>query len=137
MKKRLLFFFRYLTASRHFRQWRARWLTTQTLLVAALTMGLFATLAWSAPPADANATRAGKESRLAAGVMMQSGPLLRNLLQPAQETPEPNQSPTRTPLPAEYLSNSNQTFGITLGSVVLVCIVLIGVLVLLPRMEER
>jgi hypothetical protein len=148
MKKRLSFIYRYLTASRHFRLWRARWITAQTLMVAGIIAAFWGTMAlsgsYTAAPSLAQADLAGAAA-------MQSGSVLKSLAQEATAqpdaaqdnaaqaaaTPEPNLPPTRTPLPAEYLSNSNQTVGITLASVVLVLIVVGGVLLLLPRREEN
>jgi uncharacterized membrane protein (UPF0136 family) len=156
MKKRLLFFYRYLTGSRHFRLWRQRWITPQTLMVVGITATFMTTLAWSAPPSTATAppapAQAGSGSlqeELSAGASMQSGPVLQNILQQASVTPDsevapqeaaspdPNVRPTRTPLPAEYYANSNQTTGIILASAVLVLIVVIGVLMLLPNRDEH
>ena len=41
--------------------------------------------------------------------------------------------PTNTPLPAEFVSNSQQTIGITFAGAVLVLIVVIGVILFLPK----
>jgi uncharacterized membrane protein (UPF0136 family) len=156
MKKRLHFFYRYLTGSRHFRLWRQRWVTPQTLMVLGITATFLSTLAWSAPLSTAAAPQApvqagsgSLQEGLSAGASMQSGPALQNLLQQASVTPQaeaapqeeaspdPNVRPTRTPLPAEYYANSNQTVGIIVASAVLVLIVVIGVLMLMPRRDEH
>ena len=143
MKKRLVFVYRYLTASRHFRLWRARWITAQTLMVVGIVAAFWGTMALSGPYAPpANPAGGGLAERasnvdLSSAAAMQSGSVVNALLQQQAGTPDPNLPPTRTPLPPEYLSNSNQTVGITLASVVLVLIVVGGVLLLMPLREEN
>ena len=137
MKKRLLFFFRYLTASYHFRLWRRRWLNTQTLMVVGISAVFLGTLAWSAPYSGSETAHPAGRAVVPATAVMQATAVV-----PATSTPEalpadPNAPPTRTPLPAEYLSNGNQTIGITLAAVVLVIIVISGVLLFLPRKDEN
>jgi uncharacterized membrane protein (UPF0136 family) len=144
MKKRLLFLYRYLTASRHFRLWRSRWITAQTLMVLGISVAFMGTLSWAPPAAGSDSTPPARQSAgqfsmdVQVGLNMQSG---MNLLQADTATPEappdPDAPPTRTPLPAEYLTNENQTNGLILASVVLVIIVVIGVLLFMPRPEER
>ena len=150
MKKRLSFLYRYLTASRHFRLWRARWISLQTLLVVGIIAAFWSTLTWSAPIssalehdlAGASGVKGGAMAKVLAEPLVEAQLPIPNTgrqVQPAQQaTPNPELTlqPTRTPLPAEYISNSNETVGITVASVVLVIIVIVGVL-LLPRREEQ
>jgi hypothetical protein len=51
----------------------------------------------------------------------------------AQATPQVRVEPTRTPFPEEFLTNGQQTIGITFAGAVLVLIVVIGVIVYIPR----
>ncbi len=46
-------------------------------------------------------------------------------------------TPTNTPLPPEFIANSQQTIGITFAGAVLVLIVVIGVFVFLPKKVEN
>jgi len=133
MKKRLSFFFRYLTTSRHFRLWRSRWLPPRVLAAVGVMAVFLVVLVWSA-----SAETPPKVSDQRAGMSLKHGVvLIHQQMQATEEAPEaPNQPPTRTPLPAEYISNSGQTFGITLAAVLLVIIVVIGVLLFLPRRDE-
>jgi hypothetical protein len=139
MKKRLLFFYRYLTASRHFRLWRARWITVQSLMVVGLLVAFWGLIASTTPAEPAVPAAAGGGEN--AGLAMNSGAALNELVEqrPALQdaTPDPNQRPTRTPLPPEYYANTNQTDGLIVASVVLVLVVVAGVLILQPRREHR
>ncbi len=112
MPKWLIFLYRYLTAPYRVR----KWLNAQTLMVFLATLVFLAVLIGTIP----------------LSTLGQSGTV-------AQPTPtvDPAAGPTPTPLPAEFLTNSQQTIGITLAGAALVLIVVIGVLVFLPRMEEN
>ncbi len=56
----------------------------------------------------------------------------------AQATPQVRVEPTHTPFPEEFLTNGQQTIGITFAGAVLVLIVIIGVIVYIPRkMDEH
>jgi hypothetical protein len=87
-------------------------------------------------------------SILIAGTMFNSGSapkpnLLTTITVAPQEvtTPSPqvNQDiiePTKTPLPEEYLSNQQQTIGLTLAAAALVLVVVVGVMYAFMRQAE-
>ena len=117
MGKRLKFLYRYFTTSY---RWR-RWINLQMLIVLAASAVFFAALfltaprtAQSQPPPDATATVT------------------------LQITPSPGQqiTPTVTPYPPEFFTNSNQTVGITFVAAVLTLIVLFGTLLFLPKRSD-
>jgi hypothetical protein len=111
MPKRLIFLYRYITAPYRLR----KWFNAQTVVVLLVTLVFLAALIGTMPLS----TFGEREAAL-----------------PAAPTLDPAAGPTLTPLPADFLTNSQQTIGITLAGAVLVLIVVIGVLVFLPRMEE-
>ena len=128
MKKRFQFLVRYFRSSRHFRLWRARWVNLRSLMVVGIAVIFLSTLAWTAPFDHSAAASPDQAAQVSTAVPTDAGQ--------AAETPDPDAPPTRTPLPAEYLSNGSQTIGITLASVVLVIIVVVGVLLFMPRRDE-
>jgi hypothetical protein len=118
MKKNLRFLYRYVTTGR---RWR-RWFNFQTLLLLAVSAVFITTLAWTSPY---SADRDEGSSPQLAGAQQQPTP-----------TDDPEAGPTRTPFPPEYLDNSRQTIGITLGATMLVLIVIIGVLLFIPHKND-
>lgn len=117
MPKRLRFFIRYITAPYRLR----RWLNGQTVVVFLLSALFLTALVWTTPP-DQPAEQVSQAGQSAA-------------VQDATSTPLPG--PTRAvTLSPEYLSNSEQTIGITLVGAVLVLIVVMGVLIFQPRDHE-
>jgi len=112
MRKRLIFLYRYITAPYRLR----KWFNTQTVAVLLVTVAFIFTLVWTAP-----LSTFGQE----------------DLAAQMTQTPAPLGEPAPTPLPAEYLANSQQTIGITLVGALLVLIVVIGVLVYMPRMDHN
>lgn len=112
MPKWLIFLYRYLTAPYRVR----KWLNAQTLIVFLATLVFLAVLIGTMPLSTFGQNSASVQ------------------LTP---TPDPAAGPTPTPLPVEFLTNSQQTIGVTLAGAVLVLIVVIGVLFFLPRMEEN
>ncbi len=49
----------------------------------------------------------------------------------------PSAEVTHTPFPPEYLTNSQETVGITIAGAVIVLIVVIGVIVFMPRKVKK
>ncbi len=45
-------------------------------------------------------------------------------------------TPTHTPFPPEYLHNSDQAVGITLGALAVVIIIIVGALVFMPKHKK-
>lgn len=113
MPRRLVFLYRYFTTPYRLR----KWLNVQTLLVTFVSMVFLAILIWTAPLSSF-----GRHGQ--AGLVR------------ATPTVDPAGGPTVTPLPLEFLTNSQQTIGITLVGALLVLIVVIAVLVFLPQMDE-
>jgi len=112
MPKWVKFLYRYLTAPYRVR----KWFNTQTLAVF-LATAIFLVVLVGTMPLSTFGQQQG-EIRAAATV-------------------DPSAGPTLTPLPEEFLTNSQQTIGITLAGAVLVLIVVIGVLVYLPQVDEN
>lgn len=111
IKKQLRFAYRYLITAR---RWR-KWINTQVVIVLIAAAIFTAALAWStASPANG----AGS---------------LPNSMQTQTVTPKQPAAPTFTPFPPEYLSNAQQTIGITFAGAILVLIVVIGVIVFMPK----
>jgi hypothetical protein len=113
MKKRLRFFYRYISRSRRLRQI----FTLQTMMVLVVAAAVIAVLSATTANEATNQT-------LAAAATLQT------------VTPDPAAGPTRTPLPEEYINNSQVTIGITLGAAVLVLIVVFGVVTYMPKPTE-
>ena len=133
---RAVFLYRFFTQSFRFRRWRRRWVNTQTLFLTLIAAAFVVCLVWATPDSASGSALPGKPAGSPRQAALQ------------QATPEPSQPPeneateavyvppTSTPLPAEYLSNSNQTIGITLSATVLVVVVVAGVLLFMPRRGE-
>jgi hypothetical protein len=119
IKKQLRFLYRYLTTSR---RWR-NWISAQVLIVLAASAIFFTALAWSTP-------RSAIEAQAKVDAV--------NSTSATQSlTPNPSSGPTKTPFPAEYLANGQQTIGITLAGVILVLIVVVGVIVFMPKNGKK
>jgi hypothetical protein len=138
MKKRLRFLYRYVIVSR---RWK-KWLSSQTVIVIVASLAFLSTLAWTAPRASGSQPglpwRAGAEATLQA---MTTTPSPAGLTDgeagaAAVESGDTNATPTPTPLPPEYLTNADQTIGITMAGAVLVLIVLFGAATAMPRHES-
>ena len=112
MPKWLIFIYRYVTAPYRVR----KWFNAQTLVVFLATLVFLAVLIGTMP-----FSTFGKNS-----AAFQVTP-----------TADPSGAPTPTPLPEEFLTNSQQTIGVTLAGAVLVLIVVIGVLVYLPKIDPN
>lgn len=113
MRKRLRYYFRYLTTP-HRVHW---WFNWQNLVILVIIAGFVVGVTATKPHAQAD-TRAG------------------TIQQDALTTLTPEPGPTRAAtLSPEYLANSNQTNGVTLAGALLILIVVIGVLVFMPRQE--
>lgn len=117
LKKQFRFLYRYFTTSR---RWRS-WINTQVLVVLAISAIFIAVLAWSTPSSANNA----------------GSPRLRLAAAAVTHTVNPLASPTPSPFPAEFYTNSQQTIGITLAGVILVLIVVIGVIVFMPKQVKK
>ncbi len=116
IRKQIRFVYRYLTTSR---RWRS-WINTQVLLVLAASIIFIGALAWSTPHA---ANGAGVAAHAASATLTL--------------TLNPSNRLTPTPFPPEYLTNAQQTIGITYAGAVLVLIVVIGVIVYMPKKVEK
>lgn len=111
MRKRLRYYFRYLTTP-HRVHW---WFNWQNLVILVIILGFFVGLSMPKPRSLAD-TRAG------------------TIQQDALTTLTPALGPTRAAtLSPEYQANSEQTIGVTLAGSLLILIVVIGVLVFMPR----
>jgi hypothetical protein len=112
MEKRLKFLYRYFTTSR---RWR-RWLNLQVLLALAASAMFFIALFTSTAPLSAqNDTPAATQAL------------------PQTPSANPQATVTRTPFPPEFLTNSEQTVGITFVAGLLVLIILVGTAMFLPK----
>jgi hypothetical protein len=103
-------------AARFLKLFRKRWVNTQSLLVLGISALFLTSLAWTPPATPLEDVPAGQAALQATEAPGETA------------TADPNARPTRTPLPAEYLTNRNQTIGITLAAAMLVLIVVIGFL---------
>ncbi len=113
MRKRLRYYFRYLTTP-HRVHW---WFNWQNLVILLILVG-FVVGVTSTKPRSLADTRTGA------------------VQQDALTTLTPAPGPTRAAtLSPEYLANSEQTIGVTLAGSLLILIVVIGVLVFMPRHE--
>lgn len=127
MKKRLRFFYRYLTTPN---RWR-RLFNAQNLLVLIVAAVFLAGMIWTKPPALMRAANAATPTP-GAGTETPSV----STATPGVLNPTPGKG-TKTPLPPEYLANADQTIGITLAGAMLVLIVVAGVLMFLPTDARR
>jgi hypothetical protein len=112
MGKRLKFLYRYFTTSY---RWR-RWLNLQVLIVLVASVVFFAALFMTAP-----LSAKSQQPAVTATLSVQQTPTVDLLV-----------TPTITPMPPEFFTNSEQTVGITFVAALLVLIVLIGVMLFLP-----
>jgi hypothetical protein len=126
MLKRLRFLYRYFFSPRRRRQW----MNLQSLMVVGISATFLGSLYMTAPISQTE-----KASRPFQAQATQT--VLPGYPYPAPvvETAAPADQ-RRTPLPEEYLNNANQSIGITLASVVLVMIVVVGALMFIPQREE-
>ena len=132
MQKRLRFLYRYLFGRQ---RWR-RWANMQSLLVIIISSAFLATLYMTAPLSSTernNRSWKVQATSVAAQSMQESTPADAD---PALEE-QPPSSPTRTPLPPEYLYNADQTIGVALAGAILVAIVVVGALMFMPRHEDE
>lgn len=144
MKKQLRFLYRYLVVAR---RWR-RWVNTHTVMAAFISLVFFTTLSWNTPfPSEkprgnaAGAGNAAAQNNLAAAARgvttLQQTPTPDATL--LEETASAVAAPTRTrtPFPAEFYTNADQTAGVTLAGAALVLIVVVGLISFLPKREEE
>lgn len=118
MGKRLKFLYRYFTTSY---RWR-RWINLQMVILLAASALFFAALFLTAPRA-AKSQQPQPEATVTAAL-------------PLTPSPDLQVTPTVTPYPPEFLTNTNQTIGITFVATVLILIVLFGTVFFLPKKSD-
>ncbi len=134
MKKRLRFLYRYFTTSRRWRKW-INTHTVMALVILALFLGI---LAWTAPLSAAALQLDPPRSARQQLSLVSAVNRVAEKAQAATQTPTAalSPSPDHTPLPREYYHTDEQSIGISIGAVVLVLVVAVGLLMFLPRKEE-
>ncbi len=138
MKRQLIFLYRYFTTSR---RWR-RWINAQTVLVLVVSVVFLGALMITAPFANAERPVGPIGGTITAEALSAAAVSHAQVTQPAGTLPtvpilpEALATPTKTPLPPEYLNTDPQTIGISLGALVLVLIVVIGFFSFFHRKED-
>ncbi len=113
IRKRLKFYYRYMTTTN---RWR-KWINAQVMLTLLAAAVFLTALTWTVP----NSARSAQTSQAPALTL----------------TVNPSAGPTQTPFPPEFYSNGQQTIGITFAGAVLVLIVVIGVIVFMPKKTDE
>lgn len=109
--------------------WRA-WLNPNILLViCGFTMFLFVLFGMPFYSVEGSGATPAQAVTLAPEATMQATA--------PEEATQARVEPTRTPFPAEFYTNSQQTIGITFAGAVLVLIVVIGVIMYIPKKLEK
>jgi hypothetical protein len=123
MKKQIRFLYRYLIVTG---RWR-RLFNRQSLLVILAALAFLVTLGMTGP------SRADREMPQRPAGMLLAAEMQQATPQPADASGVLSPTPTFTPFPPEFLTNSDQTIGITVAGAALVLIVIVGSLMVLPR----
>lgn len=127
MKRQLIFLYRYITTPG---RWR-RLLNPQTAMMLTVSAVFLTALAWTAPYSASNNAQEAPQARSTPTLSATALPGGASTMTPAHAA-----TPTRTPLPPEYMDTNPQTIGISLTAVILVIIVVAGAAMFMPKKNE-